>query len=126
MKTIYIFPNGQVEVGTGEPGYRWVPAYSEKKINSVSQPLPLREWQAIAKRDGDKLIKCEYEGDALEKIMAVAFHIKEIDGCFVVANSDDVSEGRDNLLKYRELSHAELRLAHVLKHPEEFVFPRKS
>jgi hypothetical protein len=64
VKIIHLFPNGQVEIGTGKPGYRWVPAYSlvakwsnkdgSKPWWGTSQPLPRREWYAMAKRDGQK------------------------------------------------------------------------
>lgn len=51
----HLFPNGNVEVGTGGPGYRWVPAYSQASMTGVSQPLTRRNWQAMARRDGLKL-----------------------------------------------------------------------
>jgi hypothetical protein len=54
MKTLHLFPNGDVEVGTGKPGYRWVPAYSQVTPGGYSQPLTRRHWQEIARRDGDK------------------------------------------------------------------------
>ena len=66
--TIHLFPNGQVERGAPRgkyvkgqgritvPGYRWVPAYSQAVRPGVeSMALPRREWQAMARRDGDKL-----------------------------------------------------------------------
>ena len=48
----HLFPNGDLEVGTGKPGYRWVPAYSEATPEGFSMPLTRRHWQDIAKRDG--------------------------------------------------------------------------
>lgn len=65
MNTIRIFPNGEVEVGTGEPGYRWVPSYSQKLDDGcVSMQMTLRDWRAIAKRDGAKLIQFKTEAEA--------------------------------------------------------------
>lgn len=62
---IRIFPNGQVEVGNGKPGYDWVPGYSQKLDDGgVSQPLTLSHWRAIAKRDGAKLVKFDTEAEA--------------------------------------------------------------
>lgn len=61
---IRIFPNGQVEIGNGKPGYDWHPAYSQKEHSGVSQPLTLSHWRAIAKRDGATLIVCKTEQEA--------------------------------------------------------------
>ena len=56
MTTIRIFPNGQVEVGNGKPGYRWDSGYSQKNDDgSVSNALTRAHWRAIAKRDGADL-----------------------------------------------------------------------
>lgn len=77
---IHLFPNGQVERGTGKPGYRWVPAYSQVSrsnvfgnLMSTSMPLPRREWYAMAKRDGQK---CKFHKTQEE---ARAAYEKEID-----------------------------------------------
>lgn len=56
-----LFPNGQVEVGNGKPGYDWVPAYSEASDRGVSQPLTLSNWRAMAKRDGQKIVMHDSE-----------------------------------------------------------------
>ncbi len=54
---IHLFPNGQTEAGTGKPGYRWTPAYSQVlPQNATSMQLPLKEWRAIAKRDRNKIV----------------------------------------------------------------------
>lgn len=52
MKTRHIFPNGQAEVGTGAPGYRWVQAFSEVTPDGYTNPVPMKEHRAMAKRDG--------------------------------------------------------------------------
>ena len=58
MTTIHLFPNGQVEKGTGRrQAYRWVPAYSQVSERGVSMPLTRRDWLAIGKRDG---FKCKF------------------------------------------------------------------
>ena len=62
---IRIFPNGQVEVGNGKPGYDWRAAYSQRTLQGVSNPLTLRQWRAIAKRDGCELVVCPTEKAAM-------------------------------------------------------------
>jgi hypothetical protein len=65
-KELHIFPSHNVEVGTGEPGYRWVQGYSQVSGPGVaSQALTLSHWRAIAKRDGEKLIVHATEKEAL-------------------------------------------------------------
>lgn len=65
MKTLNLYINGQVEVGTGEPGYRWVQAYSyPTEGGGYSQPLPLKEWRAMAKRDGQRVVVHNSEAEA--------------------------------------------------------------
>jgi hypothetical protein len=55
MTMTHLFPNGNVEVGTGKPGYRWVPAYSQASDVGISNPLTRNHWRQIAARDGLKL-----------------------------------------------------------------------
>lgn len=44
MKTIQYFYRGEVERGTGEPGYRWHPGYSANSEDGK----PLYPWMTIA------------------------------------------------------------------------------
>ena len=53
---IHVFPNGRVEYGTGQPGYRWSPAYSQVSAGGVSQPLRRLDWYDIARRDGFRVV----------------------------------------------------------------------
>jgi hypothetical protein len=82
MTIAHLYPNGNVERGTAtprkpRPGYRWVPAYSQvlwrgerdpripynpevaliDRKMAYSQPLPRRDWYALAQRDG---FKCKF------------------------------------------------------------------
>lgn len=78
MKTVHLFPNGQVERGAvtyprgrpgGRPGYRWVSAYSEAVSQSVvSMPLTRREWQDMARRDRQKLRFHETKDEAIKAV----------------------------------------------------------
>ena len=60
MQTVHIFPTScGVEVACtrrGRPSCRWVTGWTEIGANGYhSNPLPLREWQALARRDGFRL-----------------------------------------------------------------------
>jgi hypothetical protein len=63
---LHLFPNGSVELGTGGPGYRWSPAYSQILANGVSQPLNRRHWYNIARKEETKCKFYENENDARE------------------------------------------------------------
>ena len=66
MNQLIAFKNGQIEVGTGEPGYKWVQAYSIKfQDGGVSNPMTLSNIRGMAKRDGQKLIIFETEEAAI-------------------------------------------------------------
>lgn len=68
MKThMFIFKNGEVKIGNGKPGYDWHQGYSEKVAGGVTNPIPLADWRAIAKRDGYRLVVCETEAEAKGK-----------------------------------------------------------
>lgn len=66
---IHLFPNGNVETGTGQPGYRWSPAYSEATgLHSYSIPLTRQHWYDIARREGKQ---CVFHRDRTEAINAL-------------------------------------------------------
>lgn len=61
MRTVHLFPTGQVERGTGRGGYRWGPGYTEVTLGGcIVPPLRRYEWWALGKRDG---FKCEFHPD---------------------------------------------------------------
>ncbi len=68
QKRAYLFPNGKLERGTGKPGYRWVPTYSEAKRSSESIPLTRQEWYGIARLEGIKLVFCDTREVAKDKV----------------------------------------------------------
>lgn len=53
---LHLFPGDSVEVGTGRPGYRWVPAYSQAVRGGFSNPLTRKHWRQVAARDNVKLV----------------------------------------------------------------------
>jgi hypothetical protein len=65
---LHLFPNGQVEVGTGKPGYRWVNAYSQVTQTGFTNPVTRKSWQLQADRDGMKLKFHKSESDAREEL----------------------------------------------------------
>ena len=69
IDNLVVFPNGQTEVGTGEPGYRCVQAYSIKyQDGGVSNHMTLKNLRGMARRDGQILIVCKTETEALSKL----------------------------------------------------------
>lgn len=63
MEIRHFFPDGQVERGTGKPGYRWVPAYAHITANGWTMPLTRHEWQELARRDG---FRCKFHAGKRE------------------------------------------------------------
>lgn len=58
MKTIRLARGHRIEVACtirGRPSYRWATGWSEVSERGTSQPLRLRDWQAIARRDGARI-----------------------------------------------------------------------
>jgi hypothetical protein len=59
---IHLIPDGQIEVGTGKPGYRWVNAYSQLYFGEhgtkhrTQPPLTRKHWYEIANRDSCKCV----------------------------------------------------------------------
>lgn len=70
--TRHVFLNGQVEVGTGEPGYRWVDGYSEVTATGYTNQVPLKDQRAMANRDGVRLVIHRTEGDARKALLTYA------------------------------------------------------
>jgi hypothetical protein len=66
--TWHLFPNGRVEQGTGAPGYRWSPAYSQITAQGVSQPLTRRHWQHMARRDNANLVFHKDQTEAKQQL----------------------------------------------------------
>lgn len=66
----HIFRNGQTEVGTGEPGYRWVDAYSEVTADGYTNPVPMKEQRAMARRDGYTLQLHKTEEEARKALLS--------------------------------------------------------
>lgn len=57
---------GQMEVGTGKPGYRWTTAYFQinpDNGNKFYPPVTRREAYALAKRDGEKALFFDSEDE---------------------------------------------------------------
>ena len=62
---IRIYPSMNIEVGTGEPGYKWVQGYSQiTDTGAETNPSTLSDWRGIAKRDNAKLIVCRTKEEA--------------------------------------------------------------
>jgi hypothetical protein len=59
MRTVHLFPNGQLEVGTGRrQAYRWVQGYSQVVGRGVvSCALTRRNWYSMGERDG---FRCKF------------------------------------------------------------------
>ena len=103
MNTIRIFPNGQVEVGNGKPGYDWHPAWSQKHDDgSVSQPLILSEWRAIAKRDGAKLVKFASEKGAAQLAEALQNAIDCIESSLAEVSLETQEAMASDVSSYRQ------------------------
>jgi hypothetical protein len=70
MRTVHLFPNGQLEVGTGRrQAYRWVQGYSQVVGRGVvSCALTRRNWYGMGKRDG---FRCKFHAN--EKLARQAF-----------------------------------------------------
>jgi hypothetical protein len=66
---LVVFRNGDIEVGTGEPGYRWQQGWSIKfEHGGVSNPMSLSNVRGMAKRDGQKLVRCQTEIEAAREV----------------------------------------------------------
>lgn len=71
----HLFPDGKVEYGTGEPGYRWAPAYAQVvSANGRSIPLRRLDWYAAAREAG---ARCVFYSDRSDAVQAWALANRE-------------------------------------------------
>ena len=69
MDRIYIFRHHDIERGTGKPGYSWCAGYNTVTLDGVCYPgQTLKEWRKEAASRGAKLVVCDNEEIARDKL----------------------------------------------------------
>jgi len=74
MNTAHLFLSFPIEVPAprnSRPSYRWAPGWAAARPGvATTQPLRLREWQAMARRDGFRIVRHATEAEARAAVIA--------------------------------------------------------
>lgn len=88
---MHLFPDHNIEVGTGGPGYRWVQGYAQAlAAGGKTQSLTREHWRSIARRDKLKLTFHRTE----ESARAAARPANEIPPCSICEDGNTLDLGK--------------------------------